>query len=294
MPLFMFISGYVSYKKNRDIDFKWIKTRFLCLVLPFISWILLRLMFDHNFLGGPVNCFKAVVKSPDNGYWFLWILFLLCVINYISSTICKLLRVKHTEIVTILIVLLIMAFFNIGYLGIPFVCKYSVYYFGGYYINQYKDSVKNIVNVLGALSGLIWILTVQYWRVSADYPFMNALENYVNNTVGESGILHRILFNGSIKLYEIIIAYGGIAIVAAISYVLYKWICINVINNAFSYLGKHTLEIYVLHFFFFGFVQVSSPILSVLVNFVMILAFSLLIIWGIEKDKLNLFLFGKK
>lgn len=40
MPLFMFISGYLSYRNgiNKSIDFYWLKQRFIRLIIPFLFW----------------------------------------------------------------------------------------------------------------------------------------------------------------------------------------------------------------------------------------------------------------
>lgn len=39
MPLFMFISGMVTFKEERDITLKWLYKRFKVLIIPFLIWI---------------------------------------------------------------------------------------------------------------------------------------------------------------------------------------------------------------------------------------------------------------
>ena len=75
MPLFMFISGYLSFNKN--INYIWLKNRFISLVIPFLSWIILGYYISGSYK--QITLFqkiKDILLTPDNGgMWFLWVLF---------------------------------------------------------------------------------------------------------------------------------------------------------------------------------------------------------------------------
>lgn len=297
MPLFMFISGLVAYKKDRIINYVWLKKKFINLVLPFFSWIFLHFMFDHDYNGGLISyCFLAL-KSPDYGYWFLWVLFLLCTVTYVSAIIANGLKIKHSEIITIFILVVIYLGYsclNIRYLGIPLLLRHAKYYFAGYYMRKYKDTIKRYVLLLGVVCGLTWIFTVHFWRFLGDYPFVPDLHRFLACIVNEDGFIFTTLYTGSILVYNIMIAFGGIAIIFAVVSLADKWIGSTKIDVAFNFLGKHTIEIYILHLFFLNIMHASNDLIQVMINLVIALGIPVLIIFCIQNNRIYLLLFGKK
>lgn len=74
MPLFMFISGYVTYKENRELDKEWMRRRYESLLIPFLVWIPFPFIFnwDNHTV---INYIVQVIKDPAYSNWFLLILF---------------------------------------------------------------------------------------------------------------------------------------------------------------------------------------------------------------------------
>lgn len=75
VPLFMFLSGYVSYK-----IFAWnsLEKRFWQLIVPFFSAIVLDYLIHHISqlsIGGLCDYIVSIILRPDKGLWFLWALF---------------------------------------------------------------------------------------------------------------------------------------------------------------------------------------------------------------------------
>lgn len=75
VPLFMFLSGYVSYK-----IFAWnsLEKRFWQLIVPFFSAIVLDYLIYHISqlsIGGLCDYIVSIILRPDKGLWFLWALF---------------------------------------------------------------------------------------------------------------------------------------------------------------------------------------------------------------------------
>lgn len=75
MPLFMFVSGFVSWKV-----YKWasVKKRAVQLLIPFFFSIVLA--WFVNYWGfwsadGFLSYTSKVIIQPDLGLWFLWVLF---------------------------------------------------------------------------------------------------------------------------------------------------------------------------------------------------------------------------
>lgn len=89
MPLFMFLSGLVTYKKDRHIDLLWLENKFFCLVVPFVSWVVVPFIFRSNWVDF-LPYIKKVIINPDWSNWFLWILFLNSVLLYVSENMDKL------------------------------------------------------------------------------------------------------------------------------------------------------------------------------------------------------------
>ena len=68
MPLFMCVSGFVSYKP--DIKWQTVQKRFRQLIIPFLAWVAVSCCVHLD-----PTLFLAKVVHPDSGLWFLWALF---------------------------------------------------------------------------------------------------------------------------------------------------------------------------------------------------------------------------
>ena len=71
MPLFMMLSGFVTpirLERFSQVMHK-LYSRFMQLVIPFISWSALDLLLIGRF-----DVFR-VLRNPEYGLWFLWVLF---------------------------------------------------------------------------------------------------------------------------------------------------------------------------------------------------------------------------
>lgn len=97
MPLFMFLSGLVTYKKDRYIDVLWLKNKFFGLVVPFVSWIMIPFVFKGNWEDF-LPYIKKVIISPDWSNWFLWILFLNAILLWISENMSLLFDLGNREV----------------------------------------------------------------------------------------------------------------------------------------------------------------------------------------------------
>jgi fucose 4-O-acetylase-like acetyltransferase len=81
MPMFMFLSDFVSYKPNQAIQFtSSIIRRFTQLMIPFLVWsFIISPLVSWNF-----DIIKLMEKLlyPDRELWFLWVLFLFMSLMY--------------------------------------------------------------------------------------------------------------------------------------------------------------------------------------------------------------------
>jgi fucose 4-O-acetylase-like acetyltransferase len=76
VPLFMFVSGYLA---RRRPDLKWLGQRAMRLLVPLAAWSIL--VWITFFRAQGLGWFVPLVSMPyENGLWFLYVLFELCVL----------------------------------------------------------------------------------------------------------------------------------------------------------------------------------------------------------------------
>ncbi len=220
MPLFMFCSGLFQPVITRDQSIKSVLG---------IVWRRFKVLMIPYFFSGLL--FWFFTGRPDF-YWFLLILFEFIVINLFASTItCRIRKWGDSlEIILFLIIfILIRLLFNngmayeklplidIGHLGLY--CYFTV----GYLVSKY-----------------------------------NLLERYIDNhsniyTVAI--VIFISLFSISVILPGVNVPLSGRLIPFAAIYIIFyifknKIKAKNYISRSFGYLGRHTLDIYILHSFF--------------------------------------------
>ncbi len=99
MPLFMFTSGYASAYSKQDV--KMLKRRFRQLMLPFVGWsLLLGVIESRNVL--------HFFLYPTDSFWFLWALFFIILISYVSEKAAEHLRCSPNLLLVVVFVLLNM------------------------------------------------------------------------------------------------------------------------------------------------------------------------------------------
>lgn len=73
MPLFFFVSGWVFYKHERSWDKKttvsFLKKKFFVQIVPTIVFLSVFLMVNH------INIISSILNPYKNGYWFTFVLF---------------------------------------------------------------------------------------------------------------------------------------------------------------------------------------------------------------------------
>jgi putative membrane-bound acyltransferase ykrP len=287
MPLFMFLSGYVCFKPHGEKHIN-LRKRFKTLIIPFFVWCIIHnicvFLFPKNIISlvSPI----ALLINPDNGLWFLWVLFFLCLFLQISFTITK----KYEELVMFLIAItLSFIVYYIPYgksFGIPLMLWYIVFFTFGYIFHKYEIHFTSYHHYWGIISILLFLIAIPFWHFGTPFTF---LEDY-SLPIWSKKILY--LF------YRYFVPFCGIL---SFYYLFNLFPLKNLLPKLILYLAPITLEIYAIHYYF---LYLLSPIFSKYnsINFylkVIILAFialigSLLIQRFISKNKyINKFLFGK-
>ncbi len=288
MPLFMFLSGFVSFGTFDGSKTKLIK-RFKSLIIPFWCWFIISYIFSwliYNLKGGSepdfLNSILEVLKSPDHGLWFLWVLFLNILVLFISLKISS----KYEEILLLVFFALINVLVPLtGFtmLGMASLTKLLLFFSIGYIFNKHASKLKKTISLAGFLSLIFYPVLVAFWSRSgiptfAEYitliqPLKTIIIWVFNQAVPLTGIL------ASYKLFDLIVNYEF------------------VFKDSLISLGRISLEIYSTHFYFFSFTYllVFIPLdYRISLTFLVTLTATLLIQWLLKKSNWASFLlYGK-
>ena len=288
MPFFMFLSGFVSFGTFDGSTAKLAK-RFKSLIIPFWCWFLISYVFSWTifYLKGGIqpDFLKSIVgilKSPDHGLWFLWVLFLNILVLFASLKITR----KYEEIVLFVFFALInmlVPLTGFRILGMASLSKLLLFFSVGYILNKHASKLKNALSIAGYLSLIIFPLLVVFWsrsgvpgfaeHITIAHSVKSVIIWVFNQTVPLAGIL------ATYKLFDLIVKYEF------------------VFKNSLISLGRISLEIYSTHFYFFAFTYLLAFIpldFRIALTFVVALTGTLLIQWLLKKSAwMSFFLYGK-
>lgn len=288
MPFFIFLSGFVSFGTFDGSKAKLVK-RFKSLIIPFWCWFLISYVFSWFIFylkgGSQPDFLKSIVevlKSPDHGLWFLWVLFLNILVLYVSLKITR----KYEEVVLLVFFAMINVLVPLtGFtlLGIGSLMKLLLFFSIGYILNKHASKLQKTLSVTGFLSLLIYPLLVAFWSRSAiptfaeyittAHPVKSVILWVYNQAVPLTGIL------ATYKLFDLIVKYEFI------------------LKDSLISLGRISLEIYSTHFYFFAFTYLLAFIplnLRISLTFIVALVGTLLIQWLLKKSVwISFLLYGK-
>lgn len=293
MPLFMVISGYVN-KFGKGVDSGrsfagFLLKRTIAYLLPFVVWSFLI----RGFIFGQKNFLDLnyLIYHIDSGYWFLFSLWTITVVFGFSLFIGGLFKNLNGNVRFIIVAAVYFAFIAVlfvsgrfvgmTFLGLKLTLYYSVFYFAGYAYGIYQEEIHNrrilkiCEQIIIAICWGVWILLIKR------YDFFEAPDTVVN-------ILLRAIASFS----------GCIAVCGTCAFIFGE----NKVGKALSYVGIHSLEIYLIHYLFLNVIKPENlPIFYslngvglVLVNLIITLAVTLIITYLLNINKyLRLFAFGK-
>lgn len=308
MPLFMFISGYLAgYKKELTVN--WLLNRAVRLVVPFVVWIPISyLIKGGRTLKGLAVAFYQVYRDPsDGGLWFLWVLFLCCVILFVIENInakiyqCFLknkvrfsdFKELGVEFIFVLIELMLFAvLWSItGFtttLGFRLCCKEIIFFISGYYVCKYiqanKERKLSSNRRWQILFYILFPFMVIFWDRLHFVTFYDVLDQWI----GTNSVLRLIILPLEVAYYYVV-SFMGIGFV----WNLTKSIRNKTVTNILKNIGRYTIEIYILHTYFFINCfnnKLMNTILSLLLGIILPFLLGKLV----ERQKqLSLLLFGK-
>ena len=249
MPLFFFISGYIGYKPNIEWNLntwlKMFKNKFSTMLIPTLIW---GVIYTYIHLNSNIYTFAS--HNLKLGYWFtivLWEMFI--IINTLNLLVYnsngKTFK-KHQLIglITLAIIMIAAKFLlrsspvldEVGnILSLHNTFRYFPYIAFGYICSMYKSIFNRIISHKHFSLAII-VLYVLLFYVNRHYIFPNisngilyrSLDLIISLTIGFLGLL--IVYN-SFRFYQHSFSYD------------------RIFGKVLQYIGKRTLDIYLIHYF---------------------------------------------
>ena len=289
MPLFFFISGYLSYKKK--VDFKWLKKRFVSYMIPFVTWtFILFFITDRHKNSDLIQYIFLVIKYPDNSYWFLWTLFQCNLLFFIDEQILRFFEKEKSLVFRLVIYIFSLMLIRVsdkmlsGLFGLSLLFKHLFFFYLGYmhrYIYEICEKYRAFhtnQNVKLMIFVLFGFLVCFYRRIG--YPsFYYELKAILNNDV-----MLKVIVN----LYPYVLACLGIwASVLMIKY-LHK-----LLRRDNYRIAAYTMMIYLIHFELLR-SYTNNQFLDAVLSFILSISVPIGIYTLVSRNKyLTLLLFGQ-
>lgn len=306
MPLFFFISGFIGYKANivwnRQIWWIMCKKKLSIQLLP---TLIFGLIYAYAYRHVTFSTF--VMDFTKFGYWFTIVLlemflivYTLNVLVYNSNT--KVFRRRQLKILISLSVLLFVAKYILDI--VPFINKLSNI-FSLYCLFEYFPFF--VLGYICSMNKEKFHQTLEHKYFSSIIILLFCICFYVNLFHIYPRISGSIISRVSYHIFEIFIGFCGL-LIAYNTFRIYQnsFISKNKVGIALQYIGRRTLDIYLLHWFFLPYIPQVGDLLSNNKNFSLEITFGVvlsLIVIGIclavsnilrTSPMLGKYLFGMK
>ena len=219
---------------------------------------------------------------PDRSFWFLWVLFWICVIFNFAQMVAS--KLKMNEMILILGICLLlfgmMVVMEIRVLGFQFLAYYFLFYTLGYCLHKYEGTALlktlNKPYVMIALT-VLWAFLAWGWTMHGLPSWMPAIPHVPSALI-------QYAYRGFTALVAIVVLIGVAPKLLNGTGKLNKMICT---------LGVVSLGLYVVHLSLIGYIvdvtQSIMPNIStwacVSVAFVVALALSYLVVWLLNQNE---------
>lgn len=223
MPLFMFTSGFSSYRVEQGWDV--VKKRFFQLMIPFLSWSVVVCAIQGTYH------LEKMFLYPTESMWFLYALFFIILIHVLTCKVAKRVGIKEELLVLIVAAVLWGAqrATRCHFFATDLISYHFVFYSLGFYFRKYYDHTMRLSPVWFYLLGFGFIV-MAFFHHESYYEMMQLPSS-----------LHII--------YDFICAFLSLA---PFVYVFSRWADVR---SRMSIIGGGTLGIYVFHLAIYKFLQ---------------------------------------
>jgi fucose 4-O-acetylase-like acetyltransferase len=226
MPLFMVVSGWFA----RPEEPARLKRDAVRLLVPTATWYMVQFFVSGQYAVMSLGAYILMwIKAPDNGLWFLWILFL-CHAVLCLARICERAAGLKSYAIWAALLWVIPA----PYLGIQLLRFNFGFFAAGYLIARHWDAIKRFRTPALIASAAAWPIAFHFWtRVAPVGSGMRiaVFSHWVYASTVEFGVAH---FASPV-----------------LGTVLFCWLCSLLSWKYFvapaSWFGRRTLEIYASH-----------------------------------------------
>lgn len=250
MPLFFFISGYLVYKGNISWTFKeWTQRIQGKIKTQLMPTFVFGIIYTYIFSLGNIRDF--LYNYHKFGYWFTICLFGMLLIIYTINLLARYInRNCSKKCVSIALLVISLIFFTLKFVydkSVSFsaiadffcfhqVCVYFPFFALGYISSQYKDKFSHFLDN-DRMQAIVFILF--------------CIAFYVKYTLDEASFETSLALLAYRSIQDIVIGVFGISIV----YNFFRkyqssFTKERKVGRILQYIGGHTLEIYLLHYFF--------------------------------------------
>lgn len=262
MPLFFFVSGFIGYKANVEWTGRmwWTMTR-KKLMVQLVPTFVFGLIYTYAYLD--LDFISFITNFNKLGYWFTIVLlemfFLLYSMNFV---LCKFDKSDSKPSKTLGLLFIVgclyivrfipshfpsfNGFYNI--LTLHYTTAYFFYFALGYICSMYKEKFNAILDKKSFVIVAMFLFAISFYvrRIYilphlGDSVIMSLLGMVVPLIIGASGLL--IVFN-TFRVYS------------------YVFSSDTQVGKSLQYIGKRTLDIYLLHYFFLPYIPQIGRMLS--------------------------------
>lgn len=236
MPMFFFLSGYLGYKAIECWNFDFFKERLK--LKAFVQIIPMLIFYTVFQLSRGIIPFANLLSNGWEGYWFTFVLFEMFLIYYIIAFLSHIMS-KYTMLVLIPLAMAGIVLLAIGsrdstmynVLCLENLYKYFQFFVLGLFFKKYNTKMIEYLKIEKIKCVIIVSFFVMYIAICT-----GALD------------FNHLLYS---LVHDLVIRYTGVLLVFSFFLHLENKIdADSKLVKAFSYIGKHTLDIYLLHYFF--------------------------------------------
>lgn len=288
MPAFMAVSGWLAYRNlsvSKPTNNDWgdylnvCQRRSFQLLVPFIVWSMIRFALSGDY---SIRHLLDVVIRPDAYFWFLWVLFWICVIFNLAQLVASKLRMNEMFLIlgSCLLLFGVMVEMEIRVLGFQFLAYYFLFYTLGYCLHKFENSLllnrMNNPYIMGVLA-ILWTFLAWGWT-------MHGLPLWMPSIPHLPSTLLQYAYRGFTALVAIMVLIGSAHKILNDT---------STFNHAISKLGVVSLGLYVVHLSIMGYVVTAVQLvvpsignwMCVSVSFIVALAISYFVVWLLSRNK---------
>lgn len=247
MALFMFLGGYLSHGK---LGFSWLFKRAWMLLVPFFVWQIIRYYSWIDFDESLVENLWKVAKFPQNGLWFLYLLFTCSLVLFLG-------RGKWWLMLILLILINQVDAPHFQYVGIRATAWWFIFVGMGYLVAKYKN----------------WYVWDDKWFTMIGF-FLFPIIFWI--TLDYNSLKFPAFTNGDImfSVYRMFMAFLGIWWSFSLAKFLLQF---DHLGKIICWFGSLTLGIYVTHWLFFKTDFMDGLIGAIVLAIVSLLGSSILV-----------------